>query len=77
MRWPLASGTKLSVLSCSVPVVLCLPSGTRATPPAHKNLTENQGTNVNSTSATNNAAICGQTRGIATSGDTRPIAQAA
>ncbi|SOY52200.1 hypothetical protein CBM2587_A260013 [Cupriavidus taiwanensis] len=43
----------------------------------HKNPIENQGTNVNNTKATNSAAICGHTRGIATSGETRPIAQAA
>lgn len=43
----------------------------------HRKPIENHGTNVNSNSAMNNAAICGQTRGMATSGDTRPIAHAA
>ena len=38
---------------------------------------EIQGTAIRITSARNNAVRCGQTRPIATSGDTRPIAHAA
>ena len=44
---------------------------------AHRKPIENQGTNTSNSSAMNNAVMCGHTRGIATSGETRPIAQAA
>jgi len=37
---------------------------------------ENPGTNTSSSKAMNKTAMCGQTRGIATSGDTRSIAPA-
>ena len=42
-----------------------------------RNPIENQGTNVSNNMARNSAAMCGHTRGIATSGETRPMAQAA